>query len=53
MNDNLPEDTRQNGGAVAWTAVALVVFLLGCALIVAVTGCAHDNGNTVPVSAVP
>ena len=41
MNNNLPEDSRQNGGAVAWTAIALAVYLLGCAIIASVTGCAQ------------
>jgi len=41
VSDNLPDDNRQNGGAVAWTAIVLAVYLLGCAIIVALNGCAQ------------
>jgi len=41
VSDNLPDDNRQNGGAVAWLAIALFFFLLGCAIIASVTGCAQ------------
>jgi len=59
MND----DYRQNGGAAAWTVIAIIVWLVVAGLFLALTGCTYTrnapllnveaNGNTVPVSAAP
>lgn len=39
------EDSRQNGGAVAWTAIAVMFWLIVATVyFILTTGCAHDNG---------
>lgn len=48
------EDERQNGGATAWTVIAMVIFML---IVASLFGCTAPlieshitaNGNTVPL----